>query len=309
MTAGEEPEAVAALRTSLEAYLQADFPGFEVDRDRDYVIRRGRTRVLIRPTEHQGQTFVRIYSMTNVGVTIDGALTRFLATENAGLAFGKFHLGEEGSAPYVALGHTLLGDFLNRAELEVAVTAVAEADDRYADTIKSRFGGRRFTDIPEVSEFLATAEAAAERDAVEAGGRPPGRQSLAFRTRWALLAFAAAIGGGVLSYAIESSIWLSLFAGVVVLQLVGRGIPDLITDPDKPRRALYFLLGPALATGILALTYGLWGRWWLSVLLGTVGALPLNAILAPRLFPRIHGEETLDSIRRLTEQHRIASGG
>jgi hypothetical protein len=304
MTEGEESEAIAALRTAVKAHLEEDFPGHEVDED-DFIVQRGSARVFIRPIEQEGRTFVRIVSVTNVGVKVDGELTRFLATENADLAFGKFSLNEDG--PYVLFGHNLLGDFLNRRELAVAVGAIGETADEYDDRIKARFGGRRFMEL-EFSELLAAAERAAEREAVEAGAPPSGRQTLAFQARWAFLAVAAAIGGGILSYTIESSIWLSLFVAALVLQIVGRGIPDVITDPDKPRRALYFLLGPALATGILVATFELWGRWWLAALLGLGGGAVLNAILAPRLFPRVHREEALDSIRRLAEQRRLARG-
>ena len=307
MTEGEEPDAVAALRTALKAHLENDFPGVEVDKDGDFVVQRGSARVFIRPVEQKGRTFVRIVSVTNVGVTIDGELTRFLATENADLAFGKFSLDDQDGSS-VHFTHTLLGDFLNRDELAVAVGAVAETANEYDDTIKSRFGGRLFTDVPEISEFLAAAEEAAEAAGAAAGARPSGRQGLRLQAGFGLLAFAAAIGGGIYAYTIESSIWLSLFVAVMALHIVGRGIPDVITDPDKLRRALYFLLGPALATGILYLTYELWEQWWISALLGIVGGVVLNAILAPRLFPRIHGEETRDSIRRLAEQRRLASG-
>jgi len=306
MTEGEVPEAIAALTTALAAHLEKDFPGFEVDRQDDFVVQRGSARVFIRPIEQEGRTFAQILSITNVGVTIDGQLTRFLATENTDLPFGKFGLVEEGA--HVTIGHTLLGDFLNREELKVAVGAVADTADEYDDTIKSRFGGRLFTDVPEVSEFIAAVEAAAETAAAEAGAQPPGRQGLAAQAGFGLLAFAGAIGGGIYAYTLESSIWLSLFVALLALHIVGRGIPDVITDPDKLLRALYFLLGPALATGVLYATYELWEQWWISALLGIVGGVVLNAILAPRLFPRIHGEETLDSIRRLAEQRRLASG-
>jgi hypothetical protein len=297
-----ESEVVAVLRTALAAHLEAAFGSYEVDRDRDFVVRRGSARVFVRPLEQAGRTFVRISSVSNVGVSVDGGLTRFLATENSTLAFGKFSLNEEASAVHVA--HTLLGDFLNRDELAIAVGAVAEIADRYDDEIKQRFGGRLFTETPEeLPELIREAEGAAEPEA-----RPTGEKSLGLQAGFGLLSVLAAIGGALYAYRVEDSIWLSLFVAVLALQLVGRAVPDVLTDPQKVRRALYFLLLPALATGALAGVYELWERWWLSVLAGLLGGLVLNAILAPRLFPRIHREETLDSLRRLAAQLRLVRG-
>lgn len=307
-----DSEAVAALRTALKAYLGAAFGGYEVDQDDDFVVSRGSARVWVRPLEQEGRTFVVIWSVTNVGVPITGELTTFLAAENAALPFGKFGLNEQASS--VQLVHTLLGDFLNREELEVAVDAVADTADQYDDQIKARFGGRLPADVSAVlAQALAAAEAAAETpetpEEPEEPEEPPSESIQGVRTLFGFLALVAAVGGAIYAYTLEGSVWLSLFVAVFAVHLVGRAGADLVTDPDKLQRALYFLLLPALATAVLATTHALWETWWLSTLLGLVGGIVLNAILAPRLFPRVHREETLDSAQRLATQRRPASGG
>lgn len=140
-----EAEAVAALRRKLERYLGELFDGFEIDPDGDFVIGSGSAAVWLRAIELVGErTGVHIWSITNVDMRVDDELTRFIATENRDLLFGVLHLAED--RPAVALGHTLLGEFLNRKELETAVNAVADAADAYDDRIKARFGGTIFTE-------------------------------------------------------------------------------------------------------------------------------------------------------------------
>ena len=138
-----EANTVAALRQKVDRYLRELFGSCDIDADGDFVIRAGSAVVWIRPIERPTDgVVVRIWSITNVGVRVDDELTKFIATENAKLLFGVLYLDE--SRPAVILSHSLLGEFLNRKELEVGVVAVAEAADDYGDRIKSRFGGVPF---------------------------------------------------------------------------------------------------------------------------------------------------------------------
>jgi uncharacterized membrane protein YjjP (DUF1212 family) len=76
-------------------------------------------------------------------------------------------------------------------------------------------------------------------------------------------------------------------------------VADVVTDPHKIRRVLYFALMPVACTGILYLAYQQWDRMWLAVVLGFVGGIILNGSLAPLLFPQIHREEEMDSMERV----------
>jgi hypothetical protein len=143
---GTEP--VALLRKAVERYLDDSFGGHELGARGDFLVRRGSTVAYVQPLDWtEDRTLVRIWATTNVGMCVDGELTRFLATENGNFVFGGFYLEEHG--PSVVFAHTLLGDFLSRKELEEAVTAVATTADVYDDRIKARFGGRLFSE-PEV---------------------------------------------------------------------------------------------------------------------------------------------------------------
>ena len=128
-------------REQVEKQLRESGIAFGVDQDGDLAVPFGNTITFIRPVEESGTKLVRIWAITNVDIELSDELTRFLATENAKLAFGGFEV--DGSRK-VALSHTLLGDYLQRAELEAGLAAVAVAADRYNDDIKSRFGGKLF---------------------------------------------------------------------------------------------------------------------------------------------------------------------
>ena len=123
----------------------------------------------------------------------------------------------------------------------------------------------------------------------------------AVRGVFGLLAIAAVITAAIYSYGQEESIWLSIFVAGAAGFIVGRVVPDVITDSKKVRRTLYFLLFPAIAVAILYLTYQAWETWWLAVMVSWVGAFILNGILAPLLFPGIHREETEDTVERWRE--------
>jgi hypothetical protein len=133
--------------------------------------------------------------------------------------------------------------------------------------------------------------------------RPPApdTRTKVVRGVFALLAIAAAIAAGIYTYDQSESIWLCIFVGGGVVYIGGRVLPDLITDPKKVRRALYFLLLPGIATGALYLAYQAWETWWLAVVIGWVAAFILNPLLAPRLFPGIHAEEMQDTMDRMKE--------
>lgn len=129
------------LRRRLEQQLREIGIAYSVDQDGDFAVFSEHAITYVRPRDQGGRTVARIWAITNVEMHLSDELTRYLVTENAKLAFGGFQIDGSGA---VAFSHTLLGDFLQRAELEVALGAVANTADRYAEQIKSRFGGKLF---------------------------------------------------------------------------------------------------------------------------------------------------------------------
>jgi hypothetical protein len=113
----------------------------------------------------------------------------------------------------------------------------------------------------------------------------------------------AGIAAAFYAYRETESIALPIFMFFTVQTYIGRGLGDVVTDPHKVKRFVYFTLQPALMAGILYATYQWWGIMWLSAVLGFLLGLVLWQLLGIMLFPQIHSEELKDS------QERMASGG
>jgi Putative bacterial sensory transduction regulator len=128
-------------RRQIEEQLDEIGVRYVVDSAGDIAVSYGDTTTYLRSFEHGGRPLVRIWAITNVDLPLSDELGRFLVTENATFPFGGF----EANAGRVAFSHTLLGGrFLQRRELETALSAVVGTAERYNDEIKSRFGGRLF---------------------------------------------------------------------------------------------------------------------------------------------------------------------
>lgn len=137
--------ALQDLREKVERFLREMAPTITTDSSGDFMLDTGPCIAWVRPLEwRDGHTLVRVWAITNVGMDVTGALTRFLLETNAKIAIGGLRLDERG--PAVMLVHTLLGDYLNRAELGVAVGSVVGTATQLAPEIKQRFGGVLFTE-------------------------------------------------------------------------------------------------------------------------------------------------------------------
>lgn len=129
----------------MEGYLKESFPDVRVDDEGDFMFRHEDTVTWIRPVEwDDGRILVNVWSITNEGMRVDGELTKFLLTTNAGLGLGGFRLDEK--VPAVLFVHSFLGDYLNKIELQAGVTAVTMTAAQYAGQIRARFGGRLFVE-------------------------------------------------------------------------------------------------------------------------------------------------------------------
>jgi hypothetical protein len=130
------------------------------------------------------------------------------------------------------------------------------------------------------------------------------------RTVFSLLGIASAIGAGILTYTKTMSWALAIFVFLWTQFIVARAIPDLITDPYKIKRFIFFALHPAVGVALLLGTYQLWEIWWLSALIGYLGGLILGRFIAVIILPRISLEETRDDeTRRSAWLKAQGSGG
>ena len=133
---------VAAARARVESVLHAMFPSTASLPDGGYAVDAGSVRVFVGVRLVDEAVAVRVFSITNVDVPVDGDLPRFLLGLNHTFALGRFSLDAERRA--VWFDHVLTADDLDDGTLSRTIGAVAATADRYDDEIKARFGGRTF---------------------------------------------------------------------------------------------------------------------------------------------------------------------
>ena len=142
-----EPAPVMRLREMIEAKLAEIVDSYAADEHGNYVLALESARVFVVPTWLEDEsTVVRVFAITNLDVPVTAELTSYLLAKNLDFVFGAFALDVENGA--VWFNHNLLGDFIDPAELERTLGAVAHTADLYDDDIKSRFGGRLYVETP-----------------------------------------------------------------------------------------------------------------------------------------------------------------
>ncbi|MGE3795523.1 MAG: hypothetical protein AB7I38_16580 [Dehalococcoidia bacterium] len=117
---------------------------FDVDADGDFTFRHESTQIFVRVGAlGEDHTVVTVWAITNAGVPPSTELYRWLALNND-WTFGSFQAEESSDGVSIIFRHALLGDFLDQAEFEVAILAIAGTADDLDDKIKYQFGGRTF---------------------------------------------------------------------------------------------------------------------------------------------------------------------
>lgn len=116
------------------------------DADGDYVLPVGDVHVTVAPrAAPAGPVVVRVFAITNVGVTVAAELGLFLARLNFGLMFGRFALDADHAS--IWFDETLLGDQFSDEELRFAVRVVASTADEWDDRLKQMFGGVTWQEV------------------------------------------------------------------------------------------------------------------------------------------------------------------
>jgi hypothetical protein len=124
------------------------------------------------------------------------------------------------------------------------------------------------------------------------------RSTVVVRGLFGTAGLVAGVVGGWYALDATSSWALALFVFLITMQVVGRAIPDVITDPEKGRRIVFFGLPPIAAVGALLGSYQIWATWWVAAVIGLAGYL-IGYGVAYLAFPRIAAEEDADSKARM----------
>ncbi|MGH9150698.1 MAG: T3SS (YopN, CesT) and YbjN peptide-binding chaperone 1, partial [Acidimicrobiales bacterium] len=133
---------VEAMRSWIEPVLAAivGAPAAR-DRDGDYVVDLGRSRVFVAPRARPGRpAVVRVFAITNAGLELTPELGLYLARLNFSLTFGRFSVDADHGA--VWFDETLLGDHTTPDELNFTVQMVASTASAWDGRIAEIFGGR-----------------------------------------------------------------------------------------------------------------------------------------------------------------------
>lgn len=116
------------------------------DADGDYLLPLGDVQVVVAPRSVPGgPTLVRVFAMTNVGITVTPDLGLLLARLNFSLPFGRFALDADRKA--ILFDETLLGDPLNQDALRFAIEVVSTTSDEWDDRLKQMFGGLTYQEV------------------------------------------------------------------------------------------------------------------------------------------------------------------
>ena len=134
---------VVEMRSRIEPVLAAIAGGTPPpkDGDGDYMLDLGHVRVFVAPRAMPGSpAIIRVFAITNAGLTLTPELGFYLARLNFSLMFGRFSLDADHQA--VWFDETLLGDHVTDEELRFTVEMVAGTANEWDQKIAATFGGR-----------------------------------------------------------------------------------------------------------------------------------------------------------------------
>ena len=134
-----------ATRMKVQGILTDEFKGVHLDGDGDLSIRHQSARVFVGVSEWgEDSTIVRVWAPFLVGFEVTPEVYEFVAKKSGEYLFGHPVLREGSDGALLSFRHNLLGDYLDAAELNHAVVAVALTANDLDDEAQAKFGGRRF---------------------------------------------------------------------------------------------------------------------------------------------------------------------
>jgi hypothetical protein len=112
----------------------------------------GGAPVRVSVASEDGRTVVEVGAVTNRGVPVSERLFRWLAEHGQDSRFGHLGCTVEDDVATVYCRYAVLGDFLDREELRLAVLAVSLAGAAARSSVADEFGGEPAAGWPVTSE-------------------------------------------------------------------------------------------------------------------------------------------------------------
>lgn len=140
---------VAATKEKVQAIL-TDVGPTSIDKDGDFSLQRGSTRVFVRVLAHpNGEvTIVRIFAPVVVGLAPTPEFYEWYAENASNWVFGHLALSRSGDGTMIVnMVHTLLGDYMDRDELIYAALGILGSADDLDDEVQKKFGGKLLSEL------------------------------------------------------------------------------------------------------------------------------------------------------------------
>ena len=136
---------VEEVRSKVQRILTERFGSVRVDQDGDFGIQNESAVAFVRVNEWGEETVVHVTAYVLMDVPLSPELYEWVATEGS-YFFGHVRINREDGAATGTLvfNQTLLGDFLDKAELINALDSVAIIANQLDDELQGRFGGQKF---------------------------------------------------------------------------------------------------------------------------------------------------------------------
>ena len=142
-----------ATAQKVQRMLMSEFGDVRLRRNGGFAIDYGTTACFISVvewgTDKEGnpQSLVQVQAPIGRDVRPTPDLYKWIVTEAQRVVFGRVDvLEQEDGKALLLFEHTILGDFLDSAELVAAVLAVTFTADRLDEVVTERFGGKRYVD-------------------------------------------------------------------------------------------------------------------------------------------------------------------
>ena len=139
--------AVSETKSKVQRILVNLYGSVEIDRDEDFVVRKGSAVTFVRVREGFGDgTLIDVKCPLVVNCPLTPELYKWVATEGQEFKLGGVWVNpnEDGKTGWIYFRYAITGDDVDESELENAVGVVAFGGDRLDNELQDRFGGELF---------------------------------------------------------------------------------------------------------------------------------------------------------------------
>jgi hypothetical protein len=135
-----------ATKKKVQQYLTNNFGDVNIDKDSNFSLRHGSTRIIVRTQARDDPdfTWVKLDVPVLLGVKETPQVFEHIALHADDYMFGHLNAMRGDDGLIIVISHCLLGDYLDEQELARAVGAMLATADSLDDELKTQFGGKRF---------------------------------------------------------------------------------------------------------------------------------------------------------------------